>query len=296
MPSARQIRSIILLGGAVRGTEFAATIQRSILDLPLGGGGGGRGGSLLQHWGTEISALSRSLGMDAIPTRLVIGPNCPFPQSRTESPGVHLTIERDPVEFRGTGGVLRDLAQDYADDDLLLVANSNYLAAEPLTDRAERLLSAAGDVRLLAGPNQSPGGMMLLRCGVLREIAVSGFVDFKEQALPAIGRRHAVRVVAGGDSPCFSIRGWDDYLAALRSHHRPTKRHDSSPYQETWQPRFRIVEEPADVDGTAVVHDSVILRGGRVEPGATVVRSLVGPTGFVRRGSTAIGRLIQGNT
>ena len=283
---ATAIGGIILLGGAVRSTEFTSAIQRSILDLPLGGGA-----SLLSHWESEISALSRHLGMSGIPARVIIGRNSPQPTS-----AARITIERDPVEFRGTAGILRDLAQDYGDDDLLLIANSNHVAIEPLSDQVERLLSATGDVRLLAAHNHAPAGLMLLRRGVLHEIAPTGFVDFKEQALPAIARRHAVRVIAAVRSPGFSIRSWEDYLAALRARHRGSSDETDSPYEESWRPRFRIVEEPADVDGAAVVHDSVILRGGRIEHGATVVRSLIGPTGLVRRGQSAIGQVITGPT
>ena len=34
-------------------------------------------------------------------------------------------VERDQSEYRGTGGVLRDLAQKYEPDDLILVANAS---------------------------------------------------------------------------------------------------------------------------------------------------------------------------
>jgi hypothetical protein len=222
--------------------------------------------------------------------RVVIGRNCVAPQRSFSAPGVELGIERDPVEFRGTGGVLRDLAQEYDDDDLLLVAVATQLSAEPLASRVERLWGG-GDARVLAGPHREPSGLALIRCGCLRGIATSGFVDLKEQALPAIAARHSVRVVGGGSS-AYSMRQWNDYLTALRHRHRPEGEPEMDAYQEDWQPLFRVVEEGAHVDLTAGVHDSVVLEGARVEAKASVVRCLVAPGAVVGRGQVIVGQLV----
>lgn len=280
-----QLRAAILLGGTVRTSGFAAAIKRSLLDLPIGGGM-----TLLSYWGEEFSQLTRRWRLAKLTVRLVIGRNCFAPQKLVNAPGVEFTVERDPVEFRGAGGVLRDLAEEYNDDDLLLVANANQLSSEPLWESAERLLGS-GDVRLLAGAHQEPTGLLLLRCGCLRQIAVSGFVDLKEQALPAIAARHSVRVIAGGAAG-HSIRRWDDYLAAIRDRHRPPGEPQASAYQEDWQPLFSVVDDGAKVAPTASVHDSVVLAGGRVDAKATLVRSLVGPGGVVRRGEVVVGKLV----
>jgi hypothetical protein len=284
-----QLRAIILLGGTVRNGGFATAVKRSLLDLPIGGGI-----TLLEHWGTEVAELSRHLELPKVQVRLVIGRNCTSPRDLVTTEGIHLAIERDPVEFRGTGGMLRDLAQDYSDDDLLVVATANLLSMEPLLKKVDRLFAGSGDVRLLTGPNQSPAGVFMLRCGCLRDISTTGFVDLKEQALPGIAKSHSVRVIDGGQSHNYSIRKWSDYLAALRAWHRPVEQQEAWAYEENWQPLFRIIEEGARVDPSANVHDSVVLAGGRVEGRATVVRSLIGPDGVVFRGETVFGEMVTG--
>lgn len=281
------LRAVILLGGTVRASDFGSAIKRSLLDLPIGGGA-----TLLGYWAWEVSGLCWRLGLTNLPIRVVIGRNCAAPQKSAAAPGVQLSIERDPMEFRGTGGVLRDLAQEYQDEDLLLVATANQLCTEPLPLLAERLWSGAGDVRLLSGPHQEPAGLLMLRCGCLRDIATSGFVDLKEQALPEIAARHSVRVINAGESAGQSIRRWQDYLAALRLRHQPPGEQNASAFDEDWQPRFSVIEEGAIVDPSAGVHDSVVLAGGRVEGKASIVRSLVGPGAVVRRGEVVVGKLI----
>jgi hypothetical protein len=280
-----QLRAVILLGGTVRSSVFGAAIRRSLLDLPIGDGQ-----TLLSYWGQEFAQVCTKLGLPKIMVRVVIGRNCVAPQRPFAAPGIELGIERDPVEFRGTGGVLRDLAQEYDDDDLLLVAVATQLSAEPLASRVERLWGG-GDARLLAGPHREPTGLVLIRCGCLRGIATSGFVDLKEQALPAIAARHVVRAVSGGGSS-HSVRKWNDYLAALRHRHRTPDEAEADAYQEDWQPLFRVVENGAHVDPTAGIHDSVVLEGARVEAKAIVVRCLVAPGAVVRRGQVIVGRLV----
>jgi hypothetical protein len=284
-----QLRSVILLGGTVRASDFGAAIKRALLDLPIGDGT-----TLLTHWGREISALCGQMKLPRIQVRIVIGRNCIAP-TICSPPGVEMIVERDPMEFRGTGGVLRDLAQEYADDDLLLVATAHQLCTEPLALLVERLWNGSGEVRLLAGSRQEPAGLLMLRCGCLRDINTSGFVDLKEQALPKIAARHSVRVINSNESVGQSIRQWPDYLAALRRRHRPPGEKEASAFQEDWKPRFSIVEEGAVVDPTAGVHDSVVLAGGRVEAKANVVRCLIGPGGVARRGEVVVGRLITAN-
>jgi hypothetical protein len=298
--TAARLRAAILLGGTVRPSVFGAGIRRSMLDLPVSANQ-----TLLDYWGREFAEVARGLGLPKLAVRLVIGRNCIAPRKPPTADGVRMTVERDPVEFRGTGGVLHDLAMSYDDEDLLMVAVASQLSGESLATRVQRLWNAdngkptAGDARLLAGPNQEPTGLLMLRCGCLRDIAASGYTDLKEQALPAMAARHSVQVISGGGA-VHSIRRWNDYLAALRHRHQPASAGEPAAagsetppaFQEQWQPMFQVTEEGAAVDPSAVVHDSVVLSGGRVEAKAVLVRSLVGPGGVVRRGQVVVGRLV----
>jgi NDP-sugar pyrophosphorylase family protein len=206
-------------------------------------------------------------------------------------------IERDPVEFRGTGGVLRDLSQEYDDNQYLLVAHANQLLLRPMTWCVERLLETQGEVRVLAGPRQVPGGMFLFKCGCLRGISKSGYVDMKEQAIPSIAAKYRAQVVLADQMPCHSIRRWKDYLSCVRSQQAngQAQGQEDVLQREDWQPLFRLTEKGANVSASANVHDSVVLAGGQVQDGATVVRSLIGPGGVVRRGEVVVDRLVTAN-
>ena len=43
-----------------------------------------------------------------------------------------MSVARDLLQFRGTGGVLHDVAREFADEDYLIVASGATLPVEPL--------------------------------------------------------------------------------------------------------------------------------------------------------------------
>lgn len=65
-------------------------------------------------------------------------------------------------------------------------------------------------------------------------------------------------------------------------------------FVEDWWPTCGLVESSADVDPSARVHDSVVLRGSRVRRGAVLVRSVVCPGAVVRNHEIVVGRLVAG--
>src|SRR5204863_1877814 len=130
-------------------------------------------------------------------------------------------VLRDQSEFRGTGGVLRDLSHDYDEDDLVLVANAAQLLLDPLSVVAAALDHKGGDVAMISHHDGTPSGLMLVRCKTLRLIPAAGFVDMKEQALPTISQHFDVRVTHFRRPSGLPIRTLSDYIAALRHYHRP---------------------------------------------------------------------------
>ena len=125
------LQAIVLLGGNVRTSRFGQAIGRSILDLPVE-----KDQSLLGFWQSQAKDLVRKLGRERLAMRLMLDRGATEPAATTPVESVVLSVERDPYAFRGTGGVLRDLAIAYNDDDYLLVANAGQLLSEPLTDLA----------------------------------------------------------------------------------------------------------------------------------------------------------------
>lgn len=286
-----RMRAVVVLAGSMRPTRLRRAAGRFVMDLPVDGER-----TVLDCWHDQVTALAEYFDLERLPVRVMI--DHATPAARTSSPErtgpVELRIERDPLEFRGTGGLLRDLTSDYGDEELVLVAGSPQLLLQPLSEVVETLASVEGDVRLLAEPDGTPGGLMLIRCGVLRGLPAVGFIDLKEQALPMIAEAHRV-MVARHEGPCgASVRTLATYLDALRQYHRrlqglPVER---GSLHEDWQPAFKLIEPGARVDPSAVIHDSVVLSGALVESSAVLVRSVVAPGGYVPAGESVVDRLV----
>src|SRR5690606_39068459 len=119
-------------------------------------------------WQTQLEVMAECFGLSQLPVRVMVDHAAPRPHSEPWQGRAELRIECDPLEFRGTGGLLRDLANEYDDDDLLLVAGAAQLMVEPLLVIADALAGTPGDVRILALRDGTPSGIMLIRCGCLR--------------------------------------------------------------------------------------------------------------------------------
>ena len=280
------LRSVVLLGGLVRPTRLSSAIGRSLLDLPIGDGR-----TVVDHWHDHVQALAEAWGLDRLTVRIVIDQKSPSPRVVEAGGRVVMCVDQDRVSFRGTGGVLRDLSAEYATDDLLLVGNAAQVLLIPLPDLVSRLTRERADVAIVSHADGSPSGLALVRCGALREISPIGFVDFKEQALPAIAKNGRVRVVSFGSATGLPVRTPDDYVTALLAASRG-RRPGGLAEAEDWRVSFQITESGADVDPTARVHDSVVLGGALVQRGAVVVRAVVCPGAVVRRGHTVVDRLV----
>lgn len=284
------LRAVVLLGGSVRGNTFATAIGRSILNLPVEANR-----SVLSCWRESTAGLARFLGVRRLPMRVLIDRASPEPSVLAADPRVEVSVERDPADFRGTAGVLRDISLGYDAGDYLLVANSAQLLLEPLAGVVDAMGSRCGDVVLVTHGAGTPAGLMLIRCGALDGVPEQGFVDLKEQALPKIATRHCVKVLDLPEPVGLPLRTMSDYVGALRSYHR--RAHGpvplSVPFAEDWQPSFSIVEDGAAVGRGVRVHDSVVLGGARVEDHAVLVRSVVCPGAVVPRGRMRVEDLIE---
>jgi hypothetical protein len=266
------LRAVILMAGSVRESTFSRAIGRSLLDLPLR-----QGWSVLDEWAAQGATLAAGAPVTPLPLRVLINRDSRTPKTLPEQAGTTLSVEFDRQEFRGTGGLLRDLVADYRPDDLILVANANQVLHRPLPDLVSMLMAAMGDVALLAGADGTPFGLSLIRCSALASIKSKGFVDLKEQALPAIAAAFDVRVATHPGTAVTAVRTLETYLGALRRLHSLGRAPDApeDPFGEDWFRTFGIVEDGAVVHESARVHDSVVLRHAHVGAGAVLVRSLV---------------------
>jgi hypothetical protein len=205
---------------------------------------------------------------------------------------VKLTVEHEPHAYRGTAGILRDVSLDYDDDDFMVVASAAQILLEPFQKLVSELAVQGNDISLIAHDDGTPSGLMLIRCGCLREIPAIGYIDLKEQAFPEIAKHHRIGVVRRIRASGLPIRTLEDYIEALRAYRRML-RNGHSHLEEDCYPLFKIVEDGAVVDSWSRLHDSVVLKGGRVEGRSALFRCIVGPQGVVRE-KTVVRRIVSG--
>jgi len=278
------IRAVVLLAGSVRPNDLSIAIDRSPLDLPVDDAR-----TVLSLWQEQAEALAESAELPRLPLRIVIDKLAPEPSIPPPVRHVSLTVERDARDFRGTGGLLRDLAIAYQPDDLLLVANASQILIDPLAGLTAGLIDAGGSVSFIGHDDGTPCGLFLVRCAALATIRDIGFLDFKEQVLPKLGAAgHQVHAVMRATATAMPTRTLDGYLFGVRAlaRTRAGLPRDTDPFGESWSASFAIKEPGSNIDPTATIHDSVILRGATVEKGAVVVRSVVGPGAVVKAGTT----------
>jgi hypothetical protein len=175
------------------------------------------------------------------------------------------------------------------------VANAAQILLEPLPAIAKALKKGGGEVGVVAHEDGTPSGVMLISGAALRFIPETGFVDMKEQALPLIASCLDVTVVSRRRPTGLPVRSLSDYIMALRHYHgrKAGQKGSNDPLAEGWRPVFSLIEPGAIVDPNARVHDSVVLRGGRVEQGAVVVRSIVTCEGVLRKDRTAVDQFVS---
>lgn len=277
------IRSVLLLAGMVRSSPLSTGIHRSVIELPVSDGL-----RIIDLWSLECSRLAERMSREELPVVVLVGNEVRLPEPMQSTERAPMLVERDPLQFRGTGGVLRDKSAMYEDDEFLLVATATQLPLCDLTELVGEMSRTEADVTIVSHRDGSPSGLMLVRCGSLRGIPDLGFVDMKEQALPEIAKTHVVKVVERSRPTGISIRTRDGYLRGLRTWHRQQRSvpEEDDPFAEEARSSFRVVEDGADVDPSARIYDSVVLEGATVQAGAAVVRSLVCPGVVVPRNAT----------
>lgn len=281
------LAAVVLLSGSLRASGLGR-LPRSLLDLPLD-----ERTTVLTAWRHQAADLAGALGR-TVPVRLLVDQSGALPAADASDEGA-FSIERDPLAYRGTGGVLRDIAEHYDDGSYLLVLSAAQLLLEPLSALARQLADVGGDVSLVAHDDATPSGVTLLRCEVLRGVAAQGFVDLKEQALPQMAGRFMVRTLRRRTATGLPLRTLREYVAALRTYHARRRGQDGppDPFAEQWRPTFAVIEPGAVVETGARVHDSVVLAGARVERDAVLVRSLVLPEARVERGRMLVDELVR---
>lgn len=286
----KEVRAVILLGGAVRKTNLARGLQRSMLNLPID-----QDFSVIEQWGYCIEKLAKFMQRDSLDLRIMVNKRALKPVLPTFGTTVNAVVENDLADFRGTGGVLFDIASDYDDDDYLIVANGAQILMQPFEKTINELAQLEADISLVSHHSGVPSGFLLVRVGALKDIPASGFHDLKEQCLPVIAKNHIVKVRQYDDVTGLSIRTLDDYINALRWYHRQLAGAEGTdPFGEELGSSFCIIEEGAKVDEKVKVINSVILKGANVTGNTVVVRSIIGAGSSIPSGRQIVDQVIRG--
>jgi hypothetical protein len=283
----KRIQAVILLGGSLLRSPLSTATGRSLLELPVVSGR-----SIFDCWRDDLKSFASSFSIDSLTARLIIDRRASEPKLSLCEGAVNLSVEHDPHEYRGTAGILRDVSIDYDDDDYIVVASAAQILLEPMEKLVCELASKANDISLVAHDDGTPCGLMLIRCGCLREIPAIGYIDLKEQAFPEIVKDYRVDVVRRVRPSGLPIRTLEDYIDALRAYRRVLAGNGYRHAEEDGYSLFEIVEDGAVVNHCSRLHDSIVLRGGRVEGESVLFRSLVGPNAVVRQ-KTLVGRIIS---
>jgi N-acetylglucosaminyldiphosphoundecaprenol N-acetyl-beta-D-mannosaminyltransferase len=270
--SLRKLRAIVLLTDPRPGPLTTAT-GRSLLDLPVN-----NRETILNLW-LKYAAQAR------LPLRILLSRSGLEPRSATAKTDRSLTIERDLSDYPGSGGVLARLADEFEEDEAILVADAAQIPRGDLLESAEKLARAGGLVNLLMRSDATYGGLMLLGCKALRLIPAARYVDMKEDALLAIAAGHEVRLHCSDKSAALPVRTLVEYIDALRRFTATERQIElpDDPLAEEMGGGFAAAEAASQVDPAATLHNSVVLAGGMVAAGAVCVRSVVCSGGKVTR-------------
>jgi hypothetical protein len=289
LPGLARLSGIILLAGSVRPSPLTQATGRSPLSLPLA-----NDHTLLDVWRRQALVLAGRAKLERLAVRIIVDRSSAAPALTSEDIDAGLNVEVDPVELRGTAGVLKDVTAAYDDDAFVLTASAAQLMTESLVDLATDLAARQSDLAVAVQADGSPSSVMLIRCGCLKHISSVGFIDLKEQAIPQIAARHSASVAWRTGRTEHQVRTLSDYVSAVRLHQRQVAGATTGddPFAERWESSAAVVEGGATVDPSATLHDSIVLTGGRVERNATLVRSVVCAGGVVRRGQVVVDRFV----
>ncbi len=284
-----RMAAVLLFAGSVDRSALRTATGRLPVELPVSADR-----NALSLWRGQVTDFAAFLQRPELAVRAFVDQDAP-PSLEVAAEGEHrVVIERDPQPYRGTAGLLRDAVADYQADEYVLMINAAQIPLAPLSQVFQRLCQTRADVAVASNRDGTPSGHMLVRCGVMAEVAASGFVDMKEQVLEQLAKHFAVGVADFEQPGGLPIRSRARYLAALRAWYRVQggRQPVQGPFEEDWHAEFGFAEPGARVDSSAVLHDSVVLDGGTVEPDAVVIRSVVCRGAVIRRKQTVTGQLL----
>lgn len=260
----KNLRALCLLPGTIRNHILPKQLNRPVSQLPMPDGR-----SIYDHWRIQWNKLLVEFEMDIdLPMFCEASNSSEYARS---------------ASLRGTAGILHDIAREFHDDDIILVASEDEVLFHDLSSILIRMAEFEADICLAENTNNSPTDLMLIRCSTLRNVSSVGFCDLKEQLLPSLVEKFRVSVCRFSSDVSYAVTSPDEYMKALFAWQQKCSQstYMRPPFNERWQHPFNYIEPNYSILHSGNAINSIIL-SDRVSPEARVIQSIVAPLAVVR--------------
>lgn len=213
-------------------------------------------------------------------------------ESQRFAPGLRVPrAVLDPRPHRGVAGVLADLAAELGGVDALLVAELNSVPPRDLRElmNADPESSLGSEVKVGVGVDDRWFGVYRIGGALLKHVSRDGYVDLKEQFIPALcSGGYRIEAVEFGDTP-VQISSRRNYIRAVRIWQA---RSEIPTSQDSRVSGFSVVCPGVEIQDLAHVADSVVLPGAVIGEAAVVARSIIGPMIHVPSGAVIVDSML----
>src|SRR5690606_15958127 len=179
----------ILLAGGLRPSPLVLATGRNILDLYAT-----ESRSVLDVWLARIEPLGH------VPVRVVHGGGMPAPMTPPRAAWPEFSVEREPREFRGPAGVVRDLCEEHPAASTAPVGGAPRFVSCDIAELVREHRRRNADATVAMNADGSPSGVFAMRRSSLDLVGRMGFVDLKEQWLSKV-------IASGGVVLAHELRG-----------------------------------------------------------------------------------------
>lgn len=277
----------VMLAGGIHASPLERALGSSVMDLPID-----RERALIEGWLERVGTLNRE-GHEPVRTVVALGADTVSPRERPEIGEDLLTFLRDPNDFRGPAGVVRDAAGAVHPDRDILICEASMWGALDLRSVLWAHRDGEADITVCRNPDGSPSGVYLARGWTLELIQEKGFMDLKEQWFTKARNNGAsIRVFDLAAPGQRWMRTRRDYLRMCRAVADGESGVDAEPGMftrgESSVRSWSIVDGGARVHEEALVCESVVFPGAVIEKDAIVVRSVVGRGARVGAGERVV--------
>jgi UDP-N-acetylglucosamine 2-epimerase (non-hydrolysing) len=271
----------VILAGGIRPSPLIQALGQPTLCLPINDRQ-----SLLTAW---LDALQETGGCESV--TVVVS-------SESDATAVRQTLEEirrceltelpvkvivEPARWRGTGGIMRDVASQMIDADCVLMVEGTCLPPAGLHELVNSLQGTTIAAVGVSSRMQPAGAFAVLR-EAFQFVPAIGFFDIKEQLLPALYANQRGAKAVEIAQQVVRLRSREGYLLAVASLLKLREQFTGARrpiLAATVSPQARVVGSCLIARGVviepgAVVHDSIVLEDAVIRSGAVVSRSVIG--------------------